>query len=361
MFQNLRTLVVVPARGGSKGVTLKNLRPVAGRPLVALVGDVVARLPWVDRAIVSTDHPTIAATAQAAGLGAPFYRPPELSGDRIGDWDVLHHALTTMEALDKTTYDIVVMLQPTSPLRRPEQVTATVAKLVAGNFDSVWTLSRSDAKAHPLKQLVLRDDRLAYWDPRGGDIVARQQLDAVYHRNGAAYALTRECLLQSRSILGSRPSATIIEEPMISIDSLEDFARVEQALADRQGVVDATPEVAADSPTPPAANPVRTFVVDIDGVIASLVPDNDYARAEPLRENVALVNALHDQGHRIVLYTARGSATGKDWTSVTQRQMADWGVRHHELRLGKPAGDFYIDDRMISLPDAVQLMGKTTS
>lgn len=361
MFRNLRTLVVVPARGGSKGVALKNLLPAGGRPLVALVGDVVAQLPWVDRAIVSTDHATIASTAKAAGLAVPFYRPPELSGDRIGDWDVLHHALTTVEALDETTYDVVVMLQPTSPLRLPEQVTATVAKLVDGDFDSVWTVSRSDSKAHPMKQLVLQDDRLAYWDPRGADIIARQQLDDVYHRNGAAYAMTRDCLLRTRSILGARPSAVILDEPMVSIDSLDDFASVEQTLAERLRVAHSASSAAVVSSPPCAANRALTFVVDIDGVLASLVPDNDYARAEPMRENVARVNALHDQGHRIVLFTARGSATGKDWTSVTRQQMAEWGVRHHDLRFGKPAGDFYIDDRMISLADAVQLMEKTGS
>ena len=93
----------------------------------------------------------------------------------------------------------------------------------------------------------------------------------------------------------------------------------------------------------------RTFVVDIDGVIASLTPGNDYSRAAPLAHTLAAINALYVQGHRIVLCSARGSATGIDWAEVTRKQLRTWNVRHHELRFGKPAGDFYVDDRLLSI------------
>ena len=74
MISGKRVLVVVPARGGSKGVKLKNLRPINGTPIVALVGDVVRRVPFIDRAIVSTDHPKIAEAAREAGLDVPFMK-----------------------------------------------------------------------------------------------------------------------------------------------------------------------------------------------------------------------------------------------------------------------------------------------
>lgn len=92
-----------------------------------------------------------------------------------------------------------------------------------------------------------------------------------------------------------------------------------------------------------------TFVVDIDGVIASLTLNNNYALATPLQNTIKVVNALYDQGHRIILFTARGDATGIDWRDVTAGQMSEWGVKYHELRFGKPAGDYYIDDRLISV------------
>lgn len=227
MIGNGRILAVVPARGGSKGIPLKNLRSVLGVPMVARVGEVVRALPMIDRAVVSTDHEEIARVAEAAGIAAPFRRPPELSGDRIGDWDVLVHALREMERLDGITYDIVVMLQPTSPLRRPEHVQAAMEMLVDGGWDAVWTLSETDSKEHPLKQLTVTAGELDYYDPAGKDVIARQQLKPVYHRNGIAYAITRNCLVNQGGIKGGRTGGLVLEGHFVSIDTEWDIALTE--------------------------------------------------------------------------------------------------------------------------------------
>jgi CMP-N-acetylneuraminic acid synthetase len=120
------------------------------------------------------------------------------------------------------------MVQPTCPLRRPEHVTAAVEKLVHEDLDAVWTVTPSDLKLHPLKQLTLGEGRLRFYDPAGAAIVARQQLVPVYHRNGAAYAIARACLLEQRALLGERSGAIVIQEEMISIDTLDDFEAVER-------------------------------------------------------------------------------------------------------------------------------------
>ncbi len=354
MRNERRILAVVPARGGSKGVATKNLRPVLGVPLVVRAGQIAAELDWVDRAVCSTDHGGITRAAHDAGLETPFFRPPELSGDRVGDLEVLTHALRETEADDGTRYDVVVMLQPTSPLRRPEHVTATVDRLIADDLDAVWTVSPTDPKSHPLKQLVLDSEgRMQLFDERGADIVARQQLAPVYHRNGAAYAITRDCLLEQGSILGERAAAVVIDEPMCSIDTVEDFLTCEQVLRDR---------IAAGEAPPPAPRPDKlTFVVDIDGVLAGITQGNDYTKSQPLRDHIEMVNALAEAGHRIVLFTARGSATGRDWSEHTRKQMDSWGVRYDDLRLGKPSADYYIDDRLVSLHDATALAGVASS
>jgi CMP-N,N'-diacetyllegionaminic acid synthase len=350
MWDQRRILVVVPARGGSKGIPLKNVVPVGGRPLIAWTGDVVRALPWVDRAVVSTDHLVIRQAALDAGLDVPFMRPPELSGDRIGDLEVLTHALAATEQDDGQCYDIVVMLQPTSPLRRPEQVTATVRELVDAALDAVWTVSPTELKAHPLKQLVIeRDGRMRYHDPRGASVVARQQLAPVYHRNGVAYALTRECLLEQRSLMGARTGAVVIDEPLANIDTPDDLAHAD-ALLRRDTILPPRSE------TPRPVRP-RRLVVDVDGVIAEAVPDLDYRQARPIEANVKRINALHDAGCEIVVYTARGSATGKDWSDVTRTQLDTWGLRFDELRFGKPPADFYIDDRALTLHQALALCG----
>lgn len=227
MFKNRRVLAVVPARGGSKGVRLKNLREIRGRSLVALVGDVVREVAEIDRAVISTDHPAIAAAGEKVGLAAPFVRPLALSGDRVADLEVLQHALSAAEEFDGTQYDVVVMLQPTSPLRRASDVVATIHMLVDGGWDSVWTVSPTDSKAHPLKQLTVIDGALDYYDPNGAQIVARQQLSPLYHRNGVAYALTRSCLLEQKTIKGQRAGALIIDGESISIDTEYDLELAE--------------------------------------------------------------------------------------------------------------------------------------
>jgi len=220
MIDNRRVLAVVPARGGSKGINLKNIRSVDGVSLVARAGMVASQVAAIDRAIVSTDHDQIARIAEDAGLSAPFRRPESLAGDRIADWDVLHHALLTMEEIDGTQYDIILMLQPTSPSRTAQHVEATLRHLVDGNYDAVWTVSQTDSKAHPLKQLVVGSDgKLDYYDPRGATVIARQQLTPVHHRNGIAYAFTRDCLLVQKTIKGMRTGAVIIDELVANIDT----------------------------------------------------------------------------------------------------------------------------------------------
>jgi CMP-N,N'-diacetyllegionaminic acid synthase len=229
-----RILAVVPARGGSKGITLKNLRTIGGRSLVAIAGDLCGTIDWLDRAVVSTDHEQIAAEAEANGLAAPFRRPEDLSGDRIGDQEVLEHALRASEEIDGQRYDVIVMLQPTSPLRRPEHVHETVTALLEGGWDAAWTISKTDSKAHPLKQLTISDDQLGYYDPRGAEIIARQQLEPVYHRNGIAYAITRECLLDQKKTMGQRTRAVVIDGSFISIDTERDVWLTELLLSEGQ-------------------------------------------------------------------------------------------------------------------------------
>lgn len=236
MYAGSRLLVVCPARGGSKGVKLKNLRPVLGVPIVARVGHLLRDVPEIDRAVVSTDHDEIARVAEAAGLAAPFRRPESLSGDRIGDIDVLRHALLECERLDGARYDAIVMLQPTSPLRTAAQVRATFVKLIDEGLDAVWTVSPADIKYHPKKALTVGEGgALAYYDPEGGRIIARQQLVPVYYRNGLAYAFSRACLLDRGAIMGARNGAVVVEGPAVSIDDEADFAAVERVLAARAG------------------------------------------------------------------------------------------------------------------------------
>lgn len=235
MLNGKRILAVVPARGGSKGIPDKNIKTVGGVPLVARVGEVLKALGEIDRAVVSTDSDRIAAVAESAGIAAPFRRPESISGDQIGDLEVLTHALQTMEVMDGVQYDVVVMLQPTSPLRTAQNVRDCLKKMVDETLDAVWTVTETDSKNHPLKQLTVRENGgLGYYDPAGAVVIARQQLKPLYHRNGIAYAISRECLLGQKTIMGKRSAGLIVDGPHVSIDTMWDLALVEFILSSKQ-------------------------------------------------------------------------------------------------------------------------------
>lgn len=226
MIDGQSVLSIIPARGGSKGVPLKNLRKVGGISLVKRAALISSSVGLIDRTIVSSDHEGIIEAAKEGGAEAPFVRPVDISGDRVSDIEVLRHALLEVEKQDQSSYDIVVMLQPTSPLRTKQNVIDSIELLSANNFDSVWTVSETDSKFHPLKQLQIVNGVLSYYDEKGSEIIARQQLNRVYHRNGIAYAISRDCLINQNSIKGSNTGYIICEGESVNIDTENDFKKL---------------------------------------------------------------------------------------------------------------------------------------
>lgn len=227
MINNKKVLAIVPARGGSKGIPNKNLLKLNGKSLIGLVASVVKNIPEIDRCIVSTDSEKIAEDAITHGLAVPFMRPKKISGDFIGDWDVIYHAVREMERIDKTKYEYILMLQPTSPLRTAKEVLGALELLVTKGYSSVWTLSETDLKYHPLKQMKLTGTSMAHYHNSGKKVIARQELEQLYHRNGVAYAFERKCIMQTKNIWGENPGGFLLESHHVSIDTLADVAVIE--------------------------------------------------------------------------------------------------------------------------------------
>lgn len=224
MINGKKVLAVIPARGGSKGIKKKNLKLFMDLPLVAHVGKFVEKIGYIDKSIVSTDDIEISKVANKYNLESPFMRPENLSGDRIGDVPVLKHALIESEKIFKTKFDIILMLQPTAPLRKKEDVIAVLEKITTKDFNSVWTITESDPKAHPLKQLELKEDQsINLYDEAGLNIIARQQLKKLYFRNGDAYAFKRDALLNNDNVLLPKTSYVISTGPSANIDTEEDL------------------------------------------------------------------------------------------------------------------------------------------
>jgi len=225
MINNNRILAIVPARGGSKGIKLKNLKKIKGKTLVTITGELASKIKFIDKLVVSTDHRKIAKYAINSGLKFYSFRPKKLSGDRISDTKVLLHTLKETEKREKTKYDVIVMLHPTSPLRKAEDVIGAIKLLIKKNFDSVWTVSKSDLKYHPLKQLLIKKNKLDYYSNKGNFIISRQQLNDVYHRNGVAYVIRAKFLKKNKKILGNNSGAYLVKKEQISIDTIKDLKR----------------------------------------------------------------------------------------------------------------------------------------
>jgi N-acylneuraminate cytidylyltransferase len=137
-----RVLAVIPARGGSKGLPGKNIRPLAGLPLIAHSLAAAALIPSVTRCIVTTDSPQIAEVARAHGGDVPFLRPAELAGDDTPMAPVLRHALAAAEAEEGATYDLLLLIDPTSPARDPDEIERAVGRLAAEpDLDGIVSVS----------------------------------------------------------------------------------------------------------------------------------------------------------------------------------------------------------------------------
>ena len=223
MYKNKTILAIVPARGNSKGIKNKNLKKIKGFSLVEHAGNILKRISWIDYSIISSDSDKIIKAAKKSNLECIFKRPKNISGDRIGDHAVIEHALKTVEKLKKNKIDIILLIQPTSPLRKVIHIKNVIKKIIDKKLDSVWTISKVDLKFHPLKQLTLQNNILSHYNEKGKSIIARQQLNNTYYRNGVAYAVTRKLVLKNKNLIGNKSSGYLINTPQVSIDTLKDL------------------------------------------------------------------------------------------------------------------------------------------
>ena len=219
MWQGRRVLAVVPARGGSKGIPRKNLRQVAGRSLVAWAAGTSRDLPWVDAALLSTDDEEIAAEGERCGLAVPFLRPAELASDSATGVAAWRHAWLAAEAHWGHPFELSVYLQPTTPLRRPEEVTRTLTTLLAGPWRSATTVAR--VPGHFVPEKLLHIDRaggLRFHHPAGAATSNRQGAESYYYRTGACYAAHRETVVERQQIVEEACAAVPVEGPVVNID-----------------------------------------------------------------------------------------------------------------------------------------------
>lgn len=325
-----KILAIIPARSGSKSVPHKNIRLINGKPMLAYSIEHAKQSKYINRIILSTDSEEYAQIGRDYGAEVPFLRPAEYATDSALDIDVFYHGLTFLKEEEGYVPDIVVQLRPTYPIRKVEDIDAMIEMLLENpSADSVRSIA--PAKEIPYKMWrqgengrilpLLTDIEEAYNRPR-------QELPKIYYQNACIDVVRAGVILEQRSMSGKVILGYEMEQNF-DIDTEEEFAKAEQFIRIASGG--------------------KRFVIDIDGVIARIQPQLDYAQAEPNEPMIKVINKLYDMGNEIIIFTARGYVTGKDWKAVTTDQFARWGLKYHELHFGKPNADYYVDDKMLDM------------
>jgi len=232
-----RILAIIPARGGSKGLPGKNIRLLAGLPLIVHSIRLAQLCPAVTRTIVSTDATDIACIAREAGAETPFMRPAELAQDNTPMWPVLRHALAYVENEENTTYDYLLLLDPTSPGRLPEDIAGAQQRLHDNPMaDGIIGVSQPDF--NPIWHCVVdREGWMTNLIEMGDRFNRRQDVPPVYRINGSLYLWRTRFVHQERGNWrrGQLLMYEIPEARAIHIDELAEFEKADLLI--RHGLV----------------------------------------------------------------------------------------------------------------------------
>jgi CMP-N,N'-diacetyllegionaminic acid synthase len=231
-WQNKTVLAVIPARGNSKGIPRKNLRTVGGISLIAHTARVAKALPWLDAAVLSTDDDEMAEEGRRCGLDVPFRRPADLATDSATSVETWRHAWLESERHFERRFDVSLLLQPTTPLRRPLEVERTVRTLVEGGHQAAATVGRVPGDFAPGRCMTLGDDgTLSFYSSEGAQVTRRQDFPTLYFRDGTCYAVTRECLVDRGHIVEEDCAAVLIDRFVVNIDEPFELELAEFLLA----------------------------------------------------------------------------------------------------------------------------------
>jgi len=215
-------LVIIPARGGSKGIPRKNIRDLNGKPLIAYTIEEAKKSRYIDRIVVSTEDEEIAEISKKYGVEVPYLRPLELSEDNSPTIDCVIHMINWLKEKENYVPDYLCLLQCTSPLRTHEDIDGTVEKAITLNMDGA--VSVCEAEVNPYWTNVFEGDRLKYFIEEGKQITRRQDLPKVYRLNGAVYLIKTSILLHQKTFTTENITGYIMSsESSVDIDNEIDF------------------------------------------------------------------------------------------------------------------------------------------
>jgi CMP-N-acetylneuraminic acid synthetase len=230
MINGKTVIAMIPARGGSKGLPGKNIRSLAGKPLIAWSIEKARKSRHLDEIVVSTDSEEIAEVARTHGASVPFLRPSDLASDRASTYDVIRHALSHYRAQGRE-FEYTVLLEPTSPLREDDDVDRMLGKLDenAARFDAI--VSVGEVSEHPSIIKRFEGDAIAPFVPELAMTTRRQDNQPAYFPYGVAYIAKTATLLAENTFYARRCTAFAIKRYQnYEIDDIYDFLCVEAVM-----------------------------------------------------------------------------------------------------------------------------------
>lgn len=233
-----KTLAIIPARGGSKGLPGKNIRPLCDKPLIAWTIEQALQSGAFDTVVVSTDSEEIAAVASSYGADVPFLRPAELATDTATSVDVVLHALDFYEEKGNR-FDYVALLEPTSPLRKQGQLKEMVGAL-AGDNDADALVSVGEVHMeHPyIVKSIDEQGYLVSFVSESMRVTRRQDLSKAYFPYGVIYALKVDCLRRKKTFYPAKTKPFFIERwQNYEVDDFWDFVCIEAIFEKQKGML----------------------------------------------------------------------------------------------------------------------------
>ncbi|MCM8900481.1 acylneuraminate cytidylyltransferase family protein [Caldicoprobacter algeriensis] len=226
MIDNKKIVAIIPARGGSKGIKRKNIRILNGKPLISYTIEQALKSKYIDRVIVSTEDLEIAEISKSFGAEVPFLRPQELAQDDTPGIEPIIHAVNYLNSEEKYSFEYVMCLQCTCPLRKVEDIDNSIEEINAKNADSLVSVCESEVNPYWMK--VIEDGKLVDFIKTNIAYVRRQDLPKVYRLNGAIYLARAEIILNRKTWYTDNTIPYIMDRiSSVDIDDEMDFRYVE--------------------------------------------------------------------------------------------------------------------------------------
>lgn len=229
MYKGKKILAIIPARGGSKGVPRKNIKMLAGKPLIAWTIEEAKKSKYIDMCIVSTEDQKIKSVAEKWGGNVPFMRPIELAQDDTPGIEPVLHAIKMLSG-----YDFVVLLQATSPLRTVEDIDGAIAYCLDKSYESCVSVTEVEHSPYWMYQMDKQKHLQPILKIEKEKSYQRQKLPKVYQLNGAVYVASVDCVQRERSFIGAETLGYVMpQERSYDIDTMMDFQVAEVLMQKR--------------------------------------------------------------------------------------------------------------------------------